>query len=91
MNRRNDMRIARRISGPAGWRCGSITFHHYVAGLYAKVFLSINTTATSDQHNTVSYTVEISVEAELEQLDVHDADVIFVTEERNTSSFSRIP
>ena len=60
-----------------------ITFTAYPEDSYTGSILSINTTATSDYSNTVSYTVEISVEAELEQLyGGMTADVIFVTEEK---------
>lgn len=60
-----------------------ITFTAYPEDSYTGSILSINTTATSDYSNTVSYTVEISVEGELEQLyGGMTADVIFVTEEK---------
>lgn len=60
-----------------------ITFTAYPEDSYTESILSINTTATSDYSNTVSYTVEISVEGELEQLyGGMTADVIFVTEEK---------
>lgn len=60
-----------------------ITFTGYPEDSYTGSILSINTTATSDYSNTVSYTVEISVEGELEQLyGGMTADVIFVTEEK---------
>lgn len=60
-----------------------ITFTTYPEDSYTGSILSINTTATSDYSNTVSYTVEISVEGELEQLyGGMTADVIFVTEEK---------
>ena len=60
-----------------------ITFTAYPEDTYTGSILSINTTATSDYSNTVSYTVEISVEGELEQLyGGMTADVIFVTEEK---------
>lgn len=60
-----------------------ITFTTYPEDFYTGSILSINTTATSDYSNTVSYTVEISVEGELEQLyGGMTADVIFVTEEK---------
>ena len=56
-----------------------ITFTAYPEDSYTGSILSINTTATSDY----SYTVEISVEGELEQLyGGMTADVIFVTEEK---------
>lgn len=60
-----------------------ITFTAYPEDSYTGSILSINTTATSDYSNTVSYTVEISVEGELEQLyGGMTEDVIFVTEEK---------
>lgn len=60
-----------------------ITFTAYPEESYTGSILSINTTATSDYSNTVSYTVEISVEGALEQLyGGMTADVIFVTDER---------
>ena len=60
-----------------------ITFTAYPEDSYTGSILSINTTATSDYSNTVSYTVEISVEGELEQLySGMTADEIFVTEEK---------
>ena len=60
-----------------------ITFTAYPEDSYTGSILSINTTATSDYSNTVSYTVEISVEGELEKLyGGMTADVIFVTEEK---------
>lgn len=60
-----------------------ITFTAYPEDSYTGSILSINTTATSDYSNTVSYTVEISMEGELEQLyGGMTADVIFVTEEK---------
>ena len=60
-----------------------ITFTAYPEDSYTGSILSINTTATSEYSNTVSYTVEISVEGELEQLyGGMTADVIFVTEEK---------
>lgn len=60
-----------------------ITFTAYPEDSYTGSILSINTTATSDYSNTVSYTVEISVEGALEQLyGGMTADVIFVTEEK---------
>ena len=60
-----------------------ITFTAHPEDSYTGSILSINTTATSDYSNTVSYTVEISVEGELEQLyGGMTADVIFVTEEK---------
>ena len=60
-----------------------ITFTAYPEDSYTGSIRSINTTATSDYSNTVSYTVEISVEGELEQLyGGMTADVIFVTEEK---------
>ena len=60
-----------------------ITFTAYPEDSYTGSILSINTTATSDYSNTVSYTVEISVEGELDQLyGGMTADVIFVTEEK---------
>ena len=60
-----------------------ITFTAYPEDSYTGSILSINTTATSDYSNTVSYTVEISVEGELEHLyGGMTADVIFVTEEK---------
>lgn len=60
-----------------------ITFTAYPEDSYTGSILSINTTATSDYSNTVSYTVEISVEGELEQLyGGMTADVIFVTQEK---------
>ena len=60
-----------------------ITFTAYPEDTYTGSILSINTTATSDYSNTVSYTVEISVEGELEQLyGGMTADLIFVTEEK---------
>lgn len=61
-----------------------ITFTAYPEEAYTGSILSINTTATSDYSNTVSYTVEISVEGQLEQLyGGMTADVIFVTEEKD--------
>lgn len=60
-----------------------ITFTAYPEDSYTGSILSINTTATSDYSNTVSYTVEISVEGALEKLyGGMTADVIFVTEEK---------
>ena len=60
-----------------------ITFTAYPEDSYTGSILSINTTATSDYSNTVSYTVEISVEGALEKLYGRmTADVIFVTEEK---------
>ena len=60
-----------------------ITFTAYPEESYTGSILSINTTATSDYSNTVSYTVEISVEGALEKLyGGMTADVIFVTEEK---------
>lgn len=60
-----------------------ITFTAYPEDSYTGSILSINTTATSDYSNTVSYTVEISVEGALEQLyGGMTADVIFVTDEK---------
>ena len=60
-----------------------ITFTAYLEDSYTGSILSINTTATSDYSNTVSYTVEISVEGALEKLyGGMTADVIFVTEEK---------
>ena len=60
-----------------------ITFTAYPEDSYTGNILSINTTATSDYSNTVSYTVEISVEGALEKLyGGMTADVIFVTEEK---------
>ena len=60
-----------------------ITFTAYPEESYTGNILSINTTATSDYSNTVSYTVEISVEGALEKLyGGMTADVIFVTEEK---------
>ena len=53
-----------------------ITFTAYPEDSYTGSILSINTTATSDYSNTVSYTVEISVDGGM------TADVIFVTEEK---------
>lgn len=60
-----------------------ITFTAYPEDSYTGSILSINTTATSDYSNTVSYTVEISAEGALEKLyGGMTADVIFVTEEK---------
>lgn len=60
-----------------------VTFTAYPEDSYTGSILSINTTATSDYSNTVSYTVEISVEGALEKLyGGMTADVIFVTEEK---------
>lgn len=60
-----------------------ITFTAYPEDSYTGSILSINTTATSDYSNAVSYTVEISVEGALEKLyGGMTADVIFVTEEK---------
>lgn len=60
-----------------------VTFTAYPEDSYTGSILSINTTATSDYSNTVSYTVEISVEGALEKLyGGMIADVIFVTEEK---------
>ena len=60
-----------------------ITFTAYPEESYTGNILSVNTTATSDYSNTVSYTVEISVEGALEKLyGGMTADVIFVTEEK---------
>ena len=61
----------------------AITFTAYPEESYTGNILSVNTTATSDYSNTVSYTVEISVEGALEKLyGGMTADVIFVTEEK---------
>ena len=60
-----------------------IAFTAYPEESYTGSILSINTTATSDYSNTVSYTVEISAEGALEKLyGGMTADVIFVTEEK---------
>ena len=60
-----------------------IAFTAYPEESYTGSILSINTAATSDYSNTVSYTVEISVEGALEKLyGGMTADVIFVTEEK---------
>ena len=60
-----------------------IAFTAYPEESYTGSILSINTTATSDYSNTVSYTVEISADGALEKLyGGMTADVIFVTEEK---------
>ena len=60
-----------------------ITFTAYPEDSYTGSILSINTTATSDYSNTVSYTVEFSAEGALEKLyGGMTADVFFVTEEK---------
>lgn len=60
-----------------------IAFTAYPEESYTGSILSINIAATSDYSNTVSYTVEISVEGALEKLyGGMTADVIFVTEEK---------
>lgn len=60
-----------------------ITFTAYPEETYTGSIASINTTATSDYSNTVSYTVEIAVDGSLDKLYAGmTADVVFVTEEK---------
>ena len=65
-----------------------ITFTAYEDTSYEGSIQSINTTATSTESNTVSYTVVIAVEGDTSQLyGGMTADIIFVTEQKDDVLF----